>query len=241
MSNLTLLLGDCLDVGYSITPLSVRAVITDIPYGTTKCQWDTVIPFDLMWKLLDYVLVPDGVFITTTSQPFTSSLIMSNPSRFVCEWIWKKNRGSNFSSVKRLPMKEHESVVVFSRGRDYIYHPIMQERAESTKNWAGKIKSHGTKSEHHTMKRIRKEISALRYPSSVQTFLTESRPVHPTQKPVELYEYIIRSYTNEGDTVLDIAVGSGTTLVACRNTHRTGIGIEKDSSIYQKALSRLST
>lgn len=233
-------LNDCLDEMKNIPDNSIDAIITDLPYGTTICKWDVVIPFEPMWAEIRRIRKINAPFITTSSQPFTSLLISSNLQEFQDEWVWVKNRGSNFSQVKKHPFKEHESIVVFSEKIE-TYNPIMQERAKSTRKWAGQIKSHGTQSDHHTMKKIYKKITKLRYPSSVQKFNTQTYPKHPTQKPLELYEYLIKTYTNEGDTVLDIAMGSGTTGEACINLKRNFIGIEKEEKYFNMANERIKS
>ena len=232
-----LYLGDCLDVMRSMPDKSVDAVITDLPYGTTACSWDEIIPFEPMWEQVGRIC--KGVFVTTASQPFTSKLVMSNLNWFKYEWVWIKNRGSNFPLAHKMPMKEHESVLVFS-GNTAQYNPIMQERSESGKQRVKTIINPSTKSEHYggLTAKCGMMRSELRLPSSWQKFNCEVGS-HPTQKPVKLYEYLVRTYTNEGDVVLDITMGSGTTGVACVQTGRNFIGIEIDPTYFAIAERRI--
>lgn len=231
---------DCL-VGMSRIPdKSVDMILCDLPYGTTACKWDEIIPFEPLWEQYNRIIKDNGAIVLTASQPFTSALVMSNPKMFKHEWIWKKNAGSNFGSVKVQPFKEHESVIVFGK-KKINYFPIMQERSESGKSRVKTPINYNTKTEivastlHNNVTSIRPE---LRYPSSVQLFNRE-RGLHPTQKPVALFEYLIKTYTNEGETVLDNCMGSGTTAVACVNTNRNYIGFELDPEYHAIAEKRV--
>ena len=234
MDNYTLHLGDCLEILPTLADGSVDAIITDIPYGTTACSWDEVIPFDAMWEAVKRVT---SVFITTASQPFTSKLVMSNLEWFKHEWIWNKINHSNFMSVKFEPLKIHESVLVFCKASP-TYNPQL------TPEKTGKLFGNGTtsKSEHHpTMKHTGR--GGVGYPKSI---IRELRPnnltgggLHPTQKPVKLYEYLIRTYSNPEDTILDPFMGSGTTGVACLQTGRKFIGIELDPGYFDIAKKRI--
>lgn len=236
MAWVDLMEGDCIELMAEIPDGSVDMVLCDLPYGTTACAWDAIIPFDLLWA--HYWRVCTGPVVLTASQPFTSALVMSAPREFKCEWVWQKNAGSNFGTVKFMPMKEHESVLVFAKGKT-TYNPQMQERAESGKARVKTVVNYASKSDHHTMDAAIPSMRPdLRYPSSVQKFNRE-RGLHPTQKPVALMEYLIRTYTNEGDTVLDNTMGSGTTGVACQNTARNFIGIERDPTYFEIAARRL--
>ena len=233
-----LIQGDCLDVMPSIPSGSIDAIITDLPYGTTACKWDTVIEFAPMWKEVKRVLKPKGAFITTASQPFTSALIMSNVSMFKCEWIWNKTRASNFASVKYHPLRYHENIVVFGSGA-VTYNPQM----EAGERYYTRITKRGVIGGNKTIESLEKLPRDTRYPSSVLVYpnMRQQDSLHSTQKPVALYEYLIRTYTNEGETVLDIATGSGTTIEAAERTGRNSIGIEKDEGIYQSAVLRLKS
>ena len=214
-------------------------ILCDLPYGTTRNKWDAVIPFDVMWDGFNRVLRKSGVVALTASQPFTSMLVMSNTDMFRHEWIWIKNRGSNFANTVREPMKEHESVLIFSRG-GWTYNKQMQERTGGGIALAGaKQKDKGGHTDNYG-NFVGKDIvlSELRVPSSWQKFNCEVG-LHPTQKPVKLFEYLINTYTNKNDVVLDVCSGSGTTGVACVNTGRNFILIEKESEYCQIAESRL--
>jgi len=238
--NVWLMQGDCLERMKEIDDGSVDAVIADPPYGTTACKWDSIIPLEPMWEQLKRVIKPNGAIVMTASQPFTSALVMSNPDWFKYEWIWEKNGGSNFATVKYQPMKEHESVLIFGKGRT-TYNQIKQERIgsrrgkETTTIDSGRSNSvYGTQDGGKRFK-----VSELRCPRSIQRFNRE-RGLHPTQKPVALMEYLIRTYTNEGETVLDFTMGSGTTGVACINTNRNFIGIELDEGYFKIAKDRIN-
>lgn len=235
--------GDCLGLMKDIPDGSVDLILCDLPYGTTACKWDIVIPFEPLWAEYKRICRKGAAIVLTASQPFTSLLVASNVTAFKHEWIWKKNAGSNFGSVKSQPMKEHESALVFSFGKP-IYNPIMQERAEAGKKMvkAG-VKSKASKGDdvYGGMNQGYDNSNCdpeKRYPSSVQLFNRE-RGKHPTQKPVALMEYLIRTYTNEGDTVLDNCMGSGTTGVACVNTGRNFIGMEMDAGYFEIAKNRI--
>jgi len=196
-----------------------------------------------MWEQLNRIIKPNGAIVLFGSEPFSSALRMSNIKMFKYDWIWKKNAGSNFAQVKYQPMKEHEIISVFSLNK-HNYYPIKQERSEAGKKMVeAKIKSKpklGTvygnaNSEGYDTSRVDKN---LRVPSSVQ-FFNRQRGLHPTQKPLELLEYLVKTYTNENETVLDFTMGSGSTLVACQNTNRNGIGIEQDEEYFNTAWRRL--
>jgi len=234
-----LIQGDCLEVLRTLAPQSIDAIITDLPYGTTACSWDEVIPFAPMWAEVKRLLKPRGAFVTTASQPFTSKLVMSNAEWFRYEWIWDKNGATGFLDANRRPLRRHENVLVFA-GSQTIYNPV---------KWQGKpYKTHGVPREgknyegYNAHVALYKENDGERYPTSIVEFRKgDTREiVHPTQKPVALYEYLIRTYTNEGDTVLDFTMGSGTTGVACVKTGRNFIGIELDPGYFAIAERRIS-
>jgi len=216
---------------------SVDAVIADPPYGTTACKWDSVIPLEPMWEQLKRVIKPNGAIVLFGSQPFTSALVMSQPRMFRHEWIWRKEAGSNFATVKFGPMKEHESVLVFSRRR-VNYFPIPQERVGRRKGRDTKSCTYQASDVYGIKPQGVFSVGAMRCPSSVQDFNRE-RGLHPTQKPVALMEYLIRTYTNEGETVLDFTMGSGTTGVAAVNLKRDFIGIELDKGYFDIAQARI--
>ena len=241
-----LIKGDCVEVVPTLEPQSVDAIITDIPYGTTACKWDTIIPFDDLWRIVKHVLKPKGAFITTASQPFTSALVMSNPQWFKYEWIWSKGNVSNFQMANTQPMRYHENILVFSL-LPHTYNPEMVKRNKdiNTENWN---QSRVGKTDNSNMgsKIITKRKYTHKFPSSILDINSRSREnnnlhkLHPTQKPVALYEYLVKTYTNEGDTVLDICMGSGTTGVACVALGRDFIGIEKDEKYFDIAQQRIN-
>jgi site-specific DNA-methyltransferase (adenine-specific) len=245
MEMINLMLGDCLERMKEIEAGSVDMVLADPPYGTTACKWDSVIPFEPMWAELKRVIKPNGAIVMTASQPFTTALIYSNMKEFKYEWIWEKAVGSNFASAKRQPLKEHENILVFSSGKN-TYIPIKEERkGGGKKRLKNGYKSNGTSTDVYSGLvpcRIGKEYDDLKYPSSVQYFNNRDkyRGLHPTQKPVALMEYLIKTYTNEGESVLDFTMGSGTTGVACVNLGRKFIGIEKDEVYFKIAQDRIN-
>ena len=240
--NFTLHHGDCLEVMPGIASGSVDAVLCDLPYGTTDCDWDSQLPLGQLWEQYRRLLKKNGAVILTASQPFTSALVMSNPDWFKCEWIWEKTQGSNFATVKYMPMKEHESVLVFCAGR-VTYHEQRIPRSDAGK--ARKKYRHvaGTgRREAYSGIKTGIEVNTdheTRCPRSIVKFANE-RGLHPSQKPVGLMEYFIRTYTNPGDTVLDNCAGSFTTGVACLNTERKFVGIEKDSEYYRIGVERIA-
>ena len=220
--------GDCLEIMPTLPDKSIDMILCDLPYGTTACKWDVVIPFEPLWKEYKRLIKDNGAIVLTASQPFTSSLVMSNPKLFKYEWIYEKTKATNYLNAKKNPMKYHENILVFGYGLlNYIpqmtkgepYHRT--HRNEKDESTYGK----STRKNGHILNN-----AGERYPSSVIRFKNPSGrgQLHPTQKPVALFEYLIRTYTNEGETVLDNCAGSGTTGVACVKTRREFILIEKD-------------
>lgn len=228
-------LGDCLDVMPTFAAQSFDAIIADIPYGTTACKWDTVIPFAPMWAELKRLAKPKAAIVLFGSQPFTSALVMSNPQWFRYEWVWNKRLAGNGILAGKQPLKIHESVVVFSANG----HTFNEQMTIGKARYKGGIKdNHGTfgySESGRVFNDAYHSVSILDYSGAGM----RSEKEHPTQKPVALMEYLIRTYTNEGDTVLDFTMGSGTTLVACVNTRRNGTGIEKDAGYYAIAERRV--
>ena len=217
--------GDCLEVMKDIPDKSIDLILCDLPYGTTACKWDTIIPFEPLWKEYKRIIKDNGAIVLTASQPFTSALVMSNVKMFKYEWIWEKPMGTNFAAAKYVPLKNHENVLVFGKGT-LKYTPQMETRGGSGINNIGKIdkpptiKDNNVYGEFGFMKNFKtKARTELAYPKTVKRF-TQDRGLHPTQKPVALFEYLIKTYTNEGDLVLDNCAGSGTTGVAARNLNR---------------------
>jgi site-specific DNA-methyltransferase (adenine-specific) len=234
-----ILLGDCLELMKDIPNGSIDMILCDLPYGITACKWDTIIPFDKLWEQYERIIKPNGAIVLTASQPFASVLTCSNLKWFKYEWIWLKNRGSNFASVKKTPIKEHESVLIFYKNAP-TYNPQMQKRTgggvdrvkKPFKQTRDKISEHGVEVKGAEW------LGELRYPSSWQKFNCEVG-LHPTQKPISLFEYLIKTYTNEGDLVLDNTAGSGTTAIACLNTNRQFIVMEKEQKYYDMILKRV--
>lgn len=233
-------LGDCIDIMKTIPDGIVDFILCDLPYNITSNKWDQeIIPLDQLWAEYKRILKQNGVVALTACQPFTSKLVLSNTEMYKHEWIWQKNRGSNFANTVREPFKEHESVLIFSRGK-WTYNKQMQERTGGGLSRVNYKFNLNSKSENYREFEGRKKDKGekLRVPSSIQKFNVEVG-LHPTQKPVKLFEYLIKTYTNEGELVLDSCAGSGTTGVACKNLNRDYILIEKEKKYYDVILSRL--
>lgn len=232
---------DCLETMERIEDKSVDMVLCDLPYGTTACKWDAIIPFEPLWEQYKRIIKDNGVIVLTASQPFTSALVMSNPKMFKYEWIWEKNRGSNFAVTKYQPMKEHESILIFGN-KKMKYYPIKEKRSEggiSRSKYRVNPSNTGKREVYNgLMEKESRGLSSLRVPRSIQRFNTEVG-FHPTQKPVPLFEYFIRTYTVEGDLVLDNCMGSGTTAVACIRSKRNYIGSEISEKYCKIAEERL--
>ena len=236
---INLINGDCIEKMKEIPDKSVDLVLCDLPYGITQNKWDSVIPIDKLWEQYERIVKDSGVIALTATQPFSSMLVMSNTKMFKHEWIWIKNRGSNFANTVREPMKEHEHVLIFSKGK-WTYNKQMQER---TGGGADRVKYKldnrtASSSNYNGFDKKNRNQGEMRVPSSWQKFNVEVG-LHPTQKPVALMEYIIKTYTNEGDTVLDSCMGSGTTGVACKELNRNFIGIEIDEDYFNIAKERI--
>jgi len=227
--------GECLELLKMLPDNSIDAVITDPPYGTTACKWDAIIPFGSMWHQLVRVTKPNGTIVLFASQPFTSTLVCSNLKMFKYSWVWEKEQGVNFQLAKKQPLKVHEDVCVFYTSQK-TYNPQGLQDCEIVKSNKGKGGNLGHCSSE-TKRRTYKQ-TKTGYPRTVQKFLRD-RGQHPTQKPVALIEYLIRTYTNEGETVLDFTMGSGTTGVACVNTNRKFVGFELDETYFQIAEKRI--
>lgn len=233
---------DCLQGMKRIPDGSVDAVICDLPYGTTANRWDAVIPFEPLWEQFHRVCKDNAAIVLFAGQPFTSALIMSNPKEFRHEWIWIKNRGSNFANTVREPMKEHEEIVVFSKG-GWTYNPQMQKRTGGGEDRVKYDFNFVTQSTNYRkFTRPQNESAPVeRIPSSWQKFNIEvgADKFHPTQKPLDLLRYLVLTYTNREDTILDATIGSGTTAVAAIMEHRHFIGFELNKEYYDKAVKRI--
>ena len=241
VSHSTLVNADCFDVFPFIKDKSIQLILADLPYGTTACKWDSILPLDKLWKQYKRIIKDNGAIVLTASQPFTTKLISSNYEMFKYEWIWEKDGGSNFATVKYMPMKEHENIVVFGNGK-ILYNEQRQERIGSRKGKVTKTIDSGRKDSVYGTQDggLEMVVPELRCPRSIQRF-TRERGEHPTQKPVALMEYLIKTYTNKGDMVLDNTMGSGTTNLACLKLNRKSIGIEKEKQYYDVAVRRLSS
>lgn len=236
-----LMLGDCLERMAEIETGSVDLVLTDPPYGTTACKWDAVIPFEPMWALVKRVLKPNGAAVFTASQPFTSALVMSNPKMFRYDLVWDKvNRKTGHLNANRMPMRQHETVLVFYRALPF-FRPQKIDRAPVSGGQQINSGQHTVAASEYG--RTPRAFPAQTNPGSVIAIKggdADSKSLHPTQKPIALMEYLIRTYTDEGHTVLDFTMGSGTTGVACVNTGRRFIGIERDEKYFQIAQNRIA-
>jgi site-specific DNA-methyltransferase (adenine-specific) len=238
----TLYRGDCLVEMVRVADGSVDMILADLPYGTTACKWDSVIPFEPLWAHYKRIIKPRGAIVLTASQPFTSALVMSNPKAFRHEWVWEKSRASNFQHATKGPLKHHESVLVFATSMP-IYNPQMRKGSQYVTRRDDRARTRGTLGDGHFKKIVKGgEIRSNRYPKSIIQFrsMRQQNRNHPTQKPVALMEYLIKTYTNEGETVLDNTMGSGTTGVACVNTGRKFIGIERDETYFGICVKRIT-
>ena len=224
--------------------VKVDCILTDIPYGTTACKWDNVIPFKPMWERLNKLIKSNGAICLFGSQPFTSALISSNFEMFKYEWVWVKSRTVGFLNAKNAPLKKHENILVFSKGKtsngnknNMIYNP--QGLIEINKKKKSVNQGNNTIVGNRPSRNKEYICKYKGYPNSLLEFKNESKQVHPTQKPVDLLEYLIKTYTNENDVVLDFTMGSGSTGVACMNTNRKFIGIELDENYFNIAKDRI--
>jgi DNA modification methylase len=231
-------LGDCLELMKNVPDESIDMILCDLPYGTTACAWDSIIPFDFLWENYWRVLKKKSSVILTTSQPFTTSLINSQINNFKYCWYWKKNFSTNFLHAKRQPLRNFEEIVVFIKGSSF-YYPIKTTGHKPTQSAKGSSNGdlwHGNK------KRNYEGGETERYPTQFLEFnaVDPKGRIHPTQKPVELFEYLIKTYTKEGDIVLDNCAGSGTTAIAAENLNRRWLCIEKEEEYYKKAINRIN-
>lgn len=242
---------DCLEVMPLLEAGSIDAIITDLPYGTTACEWDSIIPLAPMWEQVKRVLKANGVFVTTSAQPFTSVLVCSNLEWFKYEWNWNKRRAFGVLHAKNMPLKKHENILVFSAG--VVAHENLSDNRMTYNPQMGigkpykKLVTKSQRQGEHAMDRpsLKDKLivnDGYRYPDTVLDFdNNNSGSLHPTQKPVDLYEYLIRTYTNPSETVLDICMGSGTTGVAAVQTGREFIGIEKEHKYFVIAEKRIGS
>jgi site-specific DNA-methyltransferase (adenine-specific) len=246
--------GDCLEVMKQIESQSIDAIITDPPYGTTACKWDSVIDFELMWKELNRVIKPTGAIVLFAQQPFSSVLLVSNIKRFRHRFLWQKDKCANFMAAKAQPLKYTEDILVFCNvgflknqfGKTTgTYNPQMREGKGNDRNLEkivdkSKNLNDINKRDNPTRLKLSNNSAKQRFPKDILNITTQHKRVHPTQKPVLLMEYLIRTYTNENETVLDFTMGSGSTGVAAKNLKRNFIGIEKDEKYFEIAKQRLN-
>jgi site-specific DNA-methyltransferase (adenine-specific) len=240
--------GDCLEIMPTLPAQSVDAIITDLPYGTTACAWDSVIPFDEMWRCVKHVLKPNGAFVTTASQPFTSALVMSNPKMFKYELIWDKVSHTNPYIAKYRCLSVHENILIFSEGKT-TYNPQKYYNGVTRSDKGSNGRRLGELFINKTCGYIR-NMNGFANPKSIITIARESingsnedrgkNSLHPTQKPVALFAYFARTYTNPGDVVLDMCFGSNTTGVACIETGRNYIGIERERKYFELGERRIA-
>ena len=249
LQNGTICNGDCLELMKTIPDKFVDMILCDLPYGTTVCKWDTIIPFEPLWKQYKRIIKDNGAIVLTASQPFTSVLGASNIDILKYSWVWKKSRPTNFTQAKRMPLKGFEDILVFY-SKPTIYNP------QDTVACDRIIKNTGTKSKGRLGLKTDCDVAyhgvivgsdendcysqtLTNYPRGIIEFAQESKSIHPTQKPVALFEYLIKTYTNEGELVLDNCSGSGTTAIACLNTNRKYICMEMDEGYYEKSIERV--
>lgn len=221
--------GDCLELMNDIPDNSVNMILCDLPYGTTKNKWDSVIPFDPLWR--EYSRICNGAVVLTAAQPFTSALVVSNMKNFKYQWVWKKSRPTGHLNAKKQPLRNTEDILVFYKSQ-CTYNP------QGTRETDVMVSRTNRGNYGECSKTTRQTVTG--YPTTILEFASE-KGVHPTQKPVALMEYLIKTYTNEGDTVLDNCMGSGTTGVACVNTNRNFIGIEIDKDYFKVAQQRINS
>ena len=240
-------LGDCLELYKNLEPKSIDLILTDLPYGITQNKWDSIIPFDKLWEMVNYLLKQNGAFITTASQPFTSALVMSNPKMFKYEWIWSKVSTTGFLNAKKMPLKAHENILVFY-SKQPIYNPQKTDRTDKEIRRGRKNKTYENNNTGNYGKFVNNVSEDYefdkKHPNSILIYSNGNGwskiGNHPTQKPVALFEYLLKTYSNENMTIFDPCMGSGTTGVACKNLNRNFIGIEKDEAYFKMAEQRIN-
>ena len=234
MSNINLYQGDCREVMKEIKDKSIDMILCDLPYGTTRNKWDSVIPLDKLWEQYERIIKENGAIILFSQMPFTAELTHSNLKLFKYEWIWEKDNGTGFLNAKKMPLKIHENILVFYKKLP-TYNPQMRTGFKPYKCKQGRHSTnYGAYEQGHIT-----ESNGERYPIDIIEFKKDSG-LHPTQKPVALLEYLIKTYTNENETVLYNCMGSGSTGVACINTNRNFIGIELSEEYYNIAKERIN-
>jgi len=227
-------MGDCLRIMRAVPEKSIDMILADLPYGTTACSWDTVLPFPELWECYNNIIKDNGAIVLFGMNPFTAMLIASNPAQYKYDWVWVKNRATRSMEAPKRPMLANEYISVFYK-KQPTYNPQMRKGTKHVRN--GMVKSEVYRKE--TGKKTPSPSSDLYYPNTILHFPVVTENVHPTQKPTELCEYLIRTYTNAGETVLDNTMGSGTTGVAAINTGRRFIGIEQEEKYFHIAQQRI--
>ena len=222
--------GDCLELMIDIPDGSIDMILCDLPYGTTQCKWDIIIPFNELWDQYERIIKPNGAIVLTGAEPFSSLLRISNLAIYKYDWIWDKVKGTGFLNAKIQPMRNHETISVFYK-KQCLYNPQKTRGHNRKQSFRAK---HLQTDVYGEMNNDYNYDSTERYPRSIQVFSTDTQnsSIHPTQKPVALFEYLIKTYTNESDTVLDNCAGSGTTGIACINTNRNYILMEKEEKYF---------
>jgi len=236
--------GDCLELMKLIPDGSVDMILCDLPYGTTACKWDVIIPFQHLWEQYKRIIKSNGAIVLTASQPFTSALVMSNQKLFKQTLVWSKTRPTNVMNSKKMFMKWHEDICVFYKNPP-IFNPIMRTdgtftgkkvQRMNTNRLTGTLGKTGEKKDY-----VHEGNGGFFYPKTILEYSNVQTPnLHPTQKPVALFEYLIKTYTNEGETVLDNCAGSGTTAIACLNTNRNYILMEKEQKYFEMIENRIA-
>lgn len=237
MSKYKLIQGDCLEVMKNIPDKSIDMILCDLPYGTTACKWDTIIPFEPLWEQYNRIIKDNGAIVLFGSEPFSTLLRHSNLKMYKYDWVWNKKKAGNIFLAKYQPMKIHENVMVFGKG-SVVWYPIMmpREKVKKSKNYGTGETMGGNKRPENTVYTY-----THRNPTTILEFSNAAQKgkKHPTQKPVALLEYLVKTYTNEGEVVLDNCMGSGSTGVACLNTNRKFIGVELDENYFNIAKDRI--
>ena len=233
-------LGDCLDIMPHIPDKSINMILCDLPYGTTACKWDSIIPFDKLWEQYNRIIKDNGVIVLTAAEPFSSLLIVSNLKMFKYDWIWEKTHPKGHLNANKMPMRSHEQILIFYN-KTPTYNPIKTKGHPRKVAKTSYFKPMDGNSVYGSEKRDTNYDSTERFPRSVQLFGNAdlTNILHPTQKPVALFEYLIKTYTNEGDIVLDNTAGVFTTAIACLNTNRKYIVIEKEQGYFDKGTKRI--
>jgi len=238
-----LMKGDCLELMKEIPSGSVDMILTDPPYGTTACKWDSIIPFEPMWVQLKRIIKPNGAIVIFGAEPFSSLLRVSNLKQFKYDWVWQKDKATNHLNAKRMPMRRNEIISVFYK-KQCLYNPQLTKKLPKNIRPPTTNRKQADNYGSMTAESVRQIPVDMSYPNETLLFRgcfgDKGKSLHPTQKPVALMEYLIKTYTNESETVLDFCMGSGTTGVACKNLNRKFIGIELDENYFNIAEKRIT-